>query len=49
MIRRKAFIKDLEGDYAGIGAEVRMIDNELVIIISPMENSPALRRRGSSW
>ena len=40
--KEKAFIKDLEGDYAGIGAEVRMIDNELHII-SPMENSPALR------
>jgi carboxyl-terminal processing protease len=39
--KEKAFIKDLEGDYAGIGAEVRMIDGEL-IIITPMENSPAL-------
>jgi len=39
--KEKAFIKDLEGDYAGIGAEVRMIDGELVII-TPMENSPAL-------
>jgi len=39
--KEKAFIKDLEGDYAGIGAEVRMIDGELNII-SPMENSPAL-------
>ncbi len=37
-----AFIKDLEGDYAGIGAEVRMIDDELVII-TPMEKSPALK------
>lgn len=39
--KEKAFIKDLEGDYAGIGAEVRMIDGEL-IIITPMDNSPAL-------
>ena len=39
--KEKAFMKDLDGDYAGIGAEVRMIDDELVII-SPMENSPAL-------
>jgi carboxyl-terminal processing protease len=39
--KEKAFIKDLEGDYAGIGAEVRMIKDELHII-SPMENSPAL-------
>jgi carboxyl-terminal processing protease len=40
--KEDAFIKDLEGDYAGIGAEVRMIDGELVII-TPMEHSPALR------
>ncbi len=40
--KEDAFIKDLEGDYAGIGAQVRMIDGELNII-SPMENSPALR------
>ena len=40
--KEESFIKDLEGDYAGIGAEVRMIDNEL-IIISPMEHSPALK------
>jgi len=39
--REKAFIKDLEGDYAGIGAEVRMTAGEL-IIITPMDNSPAL-------
>ena len=39
--KEKAFIKDLEGDYAGIGAEVRMVDGEL-IIITPMDNSPAL-------
>lgn len=39
--KEKAFIKDLEGDYAGIGAEVRMIDGEL-IIITPMDFSPAL-------
>ncbi|MDP7005963.1 MAG: S41 family peptidase [Phycisphaerales bacterium] len=39
--KEKAFIKDLEGDYAGIGAEVRMVDGELVII-TPMDNSPAL-------
>jgi len=39
--KEKAFIKDLEGDYAGIGAEVRMIDGELVII-TPMDDSPAL-------
>ncbi len=39
--KEKVFIKDLEGDYAGIGAEVRMIDGELVII-SPMDFSPAL-------
>lgn len=39
--KEKAFIKDLEGDYAGIGAEVRMIDGELVII-TPMDQSPAL-------
>lgn len=40
--KEDAFIKDLEGDYAGIGAQVRMIEGELNII-SPMENSPALR------
>ncbi|MDG1137478.1 MAG: S41 family peptidase [Phycisphaerales bacterium] len=40
--KEDAFIKDLEGDYAGIGAQVRMIDGELNII-SPMENSPALK------
>lgn len=40
--KEEAFIKDLEGDYAGIGAQVRMIDGELNII-SPMENSPALK------
>jgi carboxyl-terminal processing protease len=40
--KEEAFIKDLEGDYAGIGAEVRMVENEL-IIITPMENSPALK------
>ena len=40
--KEEAFIKDLEGDYAGIGAEVRMISGEL-IIITPMENSPALK------
>ncbi len=39
--KEEAFIKDLEGDYAGIGAEVRMIDGELVII-TPMDDSPAL-------
>ena len=39
--KEKAFIKDLEGDYAGIGAEVRMIDGELVIF-TPMDDSPAL-------
>ncbi len=39
--KEEAFIKDLEGDYAGIGAEVRMVNNEL-IIITPMEDSPAL-------
>jgi carboxyl-terminal processing protease len=39
--KEDAFIKDLEGDYAGIGAEVRMIKGELVII-TPMEDSPAL-------
>jgi carboxyl-terminal processing protease len=39
--KEKAFIKDLEGDYAGIGSEVRMIDGELHII-TPMENSPSL-------
>lgn len=39
--KEDAFIKDLEGDYAGIGAEVRMIDGELVII-TPMDDSPAL-------
>jgi len=39
--REKTFIKDLEGDYAGIGAEVRMTAGEL-IIITPMDNSPAL-------
>ena len=43
--KEKAFIKDLEGDYAGIGAEVRMIDGELVII-SPMDNSPSLLEAG---
>lgn len=40
--KEKEFKKNLEGDYAGIGAEVRMIDNELTII-TPMENSPALK------
>jgi carboxyl-terminal processing protease len=40
--KEEAFVKDLEGDYAGIGAQVRMIDSELNII-SPMENSPALK------
>jgi len=40
--KEEAFIKDLEGDYAGIGAQVRMIDRELHII-SPMENSPSLK------
>ena len=40
--KEEAFIKDLEGDYAGIGAQVRMIDGELYII-SPMENSPSLK------
>jgi len=40
--KEKASIKDLEGDYAGIGAEVRMIDGELVII-TPMDDSPALK------
>lgn len=39
--KEKAFIKDLEGDYAGIGSEVRMIDGELHII-TPMEDSPSL-------
>ncbi|MEE2912403.1 MAG: S41 family peptidase [Planctomycetota bacterium] len=39
--KEKAFIKDLEGDYAGIGSEVRMIDGELHII-TPMEGSPSL-------
>ncbi|MDP7008953.1 MAG: S41 family peptidase [Phycisphaerales bacterium] len=40
------FTKDLEGDYAGIGAEVRMVENDdkkELMIVSPMENSPALR------
>ena len=36
-----SFTKDLEGDYVGIGAEIRLIDDELTII-SPMANSPAL-------
>ncbi len=36
-----SFTKDLEGDYVGIGAEIRVIDDELTII-SPMPNSPAL-------
>ncbi|MEE2819023.1 MAG: S41 family peptidase, partial [Planctomycetota bacterium] len=40
--REDAFIKDLEGDYAGIGAEVRMVDGNLTII-TPMEDSPALK------
>ena len=40
--KEEAFIKDLEGDYAGIGAEVRMVDGNLTII-TPMENSPALK------
>ena len=40
--KEEAFIKDLEGDYAGIGAEVRMINGELVIV-TPMDNSPALK------
>ena len=39
--KEDAFIKDLEGDYAGIGAEVRMVDGNLTII-TPMEHSPAL-------
>ncbi len=41
------FTKDLEGDYAGIGAEVRMIENNdqqwELMIITPMEGSPALK------
>ncbi len=40
--KEDAFIKDLEGDYAGIGAEVRMVDGNLTII-TPMEESPALK------
>jgi len=39
------FTKDLEGDYAGIGAEVRMVKNDdrfELMIVSPMEQSPAL-------
>ena len=36
------FIKELEGDYAGIGARVNMIDGELVIV-TPMDDSPALK------
>ena len=39
--KEDSFIKDLAGDYAGIGAEVRMIDGKLTII-TPMEDSPAL-------
>jgi len=40
------FTKDLEGDYAGIGAEVRMVENDDLLelmIVSPMDQSPALR------
>jgi carboxyl-terminal processing protease len=39
------FTKDLEGDYAGIGAEVRMVKNDdrmELMIVSPMDQSPAL-------
>lgn len=35
------FTKDLEGDYAGIGAEVRITEGELMIV-TPMDDSPAL-------
>ena len=40
------FTKDLEGDYAGIGAEVIMVENDdqlELMIITPMEGSPALK------
>jgi len=40
------FTKDLEGDYAGIGAEVRMVENDKVMelmIVTPMDGSPALQ------
>ncbi len=37
----EVFIKELEGDYAGIGARVNLVDGEL-IIVTPMDNSPAL-------
>lgn len=40
------FTKDLEGDYAGIGAEVKMVENDdqlELMIITPMEGSPALK------
>jgi carboxyl-terminal processing protease len=40
------FTKDLEGDYAGIGAEVRMVKNDdhmELMIVSPMDESPALQ------
>lgn len=36
------FTKDLEGDYAGIGAEVRIVDGELMIV-TPMDDSPAYK------
>ncbi len=36
------FNKDLRGTYAGIGAEVNIIDGYLTIV-TPMEDSPALR------
>lgn len=39
--KEEEFIKDLEGDYAGIGSQVRMVDGELHII-TPMDNSPSL-------
>lgn len=36
-----AFEKSLQGTYAGIGAEIRMDDDGLVVV-SPMDDSPAL-------
>ncbi|MHC4808813.1 MAG: S41 family peptidase [Planctomycetota bacterium] len=38
---QESFDRDLRGEYAGIGAEVNMIDGRF-IIISPMPESPAL-------
>ena len=35
------FTKELEGDYAGIGAEVRITEGELMVV-TPMDDSPAL-------